>query len=261
MTDYYNAFEMSPVPAPGPEAVAPEPFRGIYGMPAFVTIPTSDLAASADFWIRGLGFIEVFSVPGTLVHLRRWAFQDVHLVSAAGVPEQPPAMSFSFAGVLSQADSVARACRALRPDSVDGPRGTPWNTRDVDVITPENARIVFTAARPVVPASQEARNLGICRALRRHPRRAGHVVPPDDRRQRAPTASTPAPRRGSSARVPGCGPGERRPCARQRLAAGARRRPSERWPCRAQRARADGDGTPRSAGPVPRPLPGATGLA
>jgi hypothetical protein len=47
----------------------------------------------------------------------------------------------------------------LRPDSVDGPRDTPWNTRDVAVITPENARIVFTAAKPFDPASQEARNL------------------------------------------------------------------------------------------------------
>jgi glyoxalase/bleomycin resistance protein/dioxygenase superfamily protein len=159
MSDFYNAFEMSPVPPPGPDAVAPEPFRGIYGMPAFATIPTSDLAASADFWIRGLGFFELFSIPGRLVHLRRWAFQDVLLVSAASVPEQAPAMSFSFACVLSQVDSLVEACRALRPSSVDGPRDTPWNTRDVTVITPENARIVLTAARPFDPASQEARNL------------------------------------------------------------------------------------------------------
>ena len=68
-------------------------------------------------------------------------------------------MSFSFSGVLSQVDSLAEACRALRPNSVDGPRDTPWNTRDVEVITPENARIVFTAAKPFDPASQEARNL------------------------------------------------------------------------------------------------------
>src|SRR6185437_15192090 len=118
MSDHYNAFEMSPVPAPGPDAVVPELFRGIYGMPAFVTIPTSDLAASVDFWVRGLGFFELFSIPGTLVHLRRWAFQDVLLVSAASVPEQPAAMSFSFACVLRQIDSVVEACRALRPDSV-----------------------------------------------------------------------------------------------------------------------------------------------
>jgi hypothetical protein len=159
MSDYYNAFEISPVPTPGPDAVAPEPFRGIYGMPAFATIPTSDLAESVDFWVRGLGFFELFGVPGRLVHLRRWAFQDVLLVSAESVPERAPAVGFSFACVLSQVDPLAEACRALRPDSVDGPRDTPWNTRDVEVITPENARIVLTAAKPFDPASQEARNL------------------------------------------------------------------------------------------------------
>jgi hypothetical protein len=93
------------------------------------------------------------------VHLRRWAFQDVLLVPAAIVPEQAPAMSLSFACVLSQVDSLVEACRALHPNSVDGPRDTPWNTRDVEVITPENARIVFTAAKPFDPASAEARNL------------------------------------------------------------------------------------------------------
>jgi hypothetical protein len=159
MSDYYNAFEMSPVPASGLDAVPPEPFRGIYAMPAFVTIPSIDLAASADFWIRGLGFIELFSIPGRVVHLRRWAFQDVLLVPSGSVPGQAPAMSVSFACVLSQVDSLVEACRALRPDSVDGPRDTPWNTRDVAVITPENARIVFTAAKPFDPASQEARDL------------------------------------------------------------------------------------------------------
>ncbi|MGN9813366.1 hypothetical protein ACTMSW_28930 [Micromonospora sp. BQ11] len=159
MSDYYNAFEMSPVPAPGPDAVPPEPFRGIYGMPAFVTIPTIDLAASVDFWIRGLGFFELFRIPGRVVHLRRWAFQDVLLIPAASVPEQTPAVSFSFACVLGQLDSLVEACGALRPNSVVGPRDTPWNTRDVAVITPENARIVFTAAKPWDPSSQEAENL------------------------------------------------------------------------------------------------------
>ncbi|WP_280360608.1 VOC family protein [Nocardia wallacei] len=159
MSDYYNAFEVGPVPAPGPDAVAPEPFRGIYGMPAFVTIPSSDLAASVDFWTRGLGFIELFAIPGSLVHLRRWAFQDVLLVAAEQVQAGVPALSVSFSCVLDQVDSVVESCRAVRPDSVDGPRDTPWNTRDVEVITPENARIVFTAAKPFDPESREARNL------------------------------------------------------------------------------------------------------
>lgn len=159
MSDYYNAFEISPVPTPGPDAVAPEPFRGIYGMPAFVKIPTGDLAASVDFWTRGLGFIELFTIPGSLVHLRRWAFQDVLLVAAEQIPAKAPALSVGFACVLDQIESVVESCRAVRPDAVDGPRDTPWNTRDVEVLTPENARIVFTAAKPFDPHSEEARNL------------------------------------------------------------------------------------------------------
>lgn len=128
-------------------------------MPAFVTVPASDLAASVDFWTRGPGFFELFGVPGRLVHLRRWAFQDVLLAQAEGVPAQPPAMSCRFACVLSQIDCLVEACRAVRPDSVEGPRDTPRNTRDVTVTTPENARIVFTAAKPFDPASREVRNL------------------------------------------------------------------------------------------------------
>ncbi|MGX2993241.1 VOC family protein [Streptomyces sp. JNUCC 64] len=158
-TTYYDAFDISPVPTPGPDAVAPEPFHGIYGMPAFATVPTRDLAASVDFWVHGLGFFELFGAPGQLVHLRRWAFQDVLLVAAEEVPERPPAMGLSFACVLGQIDSLVERCQALRPGSVEGPRDTPWNTRDMTVITPENARIVLTAAKPFVPGSAEARNL------------------------------------------------------------------------------------------------------
>lgn len=159
MSNYYNAFEVSPVPAPGPDAVAPEPFRGIYGMPSFVTIPTTDLAASVDFWTRGLDFFELFSVPGQLVHLRRWAFQDVLLVPTASAPDQVPAVSFSFACVLNQIDALVAACRACDAGVVSEPRDTLWGTRDVEVITPEKVRVVFTAAKPFDPASQTAKNL------------------------------------------------------------------------------------------------------
>lgn len=159
MSNYYNAFEVSPVPAPGPDAVAPEPFRGIYGMPSFVTIPTEDLAASVDFWTRGLGFFELFSIPGRLVHLRRWAFQDVLLVPTDSAPQEVPAMSVSFACVLNQMESLVESCRALEAGAVADPRDTPWNTRDLEVITREKVRVVFTAAKPFDPASQAARNL------------------------------------------------------------------------------------------------------
>ncbi|MDI6943011.1 VOC family protein [Microbacterium sp. JZ70] len=159
MTDYYDAFEISPVPPRDPDAVAPEPFRGIYAMPSFVTIPAPDLPASVEFWTRGLGFIELFSVPGGIVHLRRWAFQDVLLVPAGDAPAPPPAMSVSFACVLRQIEPVAAACRALRADAVDGPRDTPWGTRDLEIRTPENARVVFTAPLPWDPESDAARHL------------------------------------------------------------------------------------------------------
>lgn len=159
MTDIYNAFEVSPVPAPGPDAVAPEPFRGIYGMPSFVTIPTADLQGSVDFWTRGLDFFELFSVPGQLVHLRRWAFQDVLLVPAATAPEDASGMIVSFACVLQQIDELANACRAQGAGEVSDPRDTPWGTRDVDVITPERVRVVLTAAKPYEPGSAVARNL------------------------------------------------------------------------------------------------------
>ena len=159
MSTYYDAFEVSPVPVPGPDAVAPEPFRGIYGMPSFVTIPTTDLVGSVGFWTRGLGFFELFSVPGRLVHLRRWAFQDVLLVPSPSLASQVPAMSVSFACVLDQVDALVESCRAEDAGSVGEPRDTPWNTRDVEVVTPERVRVVLTAAKPFDPASRAARNL------------------------------------------------------------------------------------------------------
>ncbi|AVT28934.1 glycosyltransferase [Plantactinospora sp. BC1] len=161
MSDFFDAFEMSPLSERGPKAVAPEVFRGIYAMPVFVTIPTSDLAASTDFWVRGFGFIELFSIPGQVVHLRRWAFQDVLLVPATPGAErtEAPAMSVSFACVLDEIDPIVAACTELAPGSVTGPRDTPWTTRDVEVVTPERARVVFTAPKEFDPDSQEARDL------------------------------------------------------------------------------------------------------
>lgn len=161
MSDFFEAFEIGPVSERGARAIAPDVFRGIYAMPAFVTIPTADLAVSTDFWVRGLGFIELFSIPSQMVHLRRWAFQDVLLVATTPDADQidVPKMSVSFSCVLSQITPVAEACRLLAPGSVTGPRDTPWRTRDVEVITPERARVIFTAAREFDPDSQEAKYL------------------------------------------------------------------------------------------------------
>jgi hypothetical protein len=158
MADYYSAFEMSPVPVPAVDAVAPEVCRAIYGMPMFVTVPTGDLAVSVEFWVRGLGFFDLFTIPGRLTHLRRWAFQDVLLVAGEPVVAAP-AVSVSFACVLGQIDEIVAACEEVLPGCTTGPKQTPWNTVDVEVVTPENARVVLTAARPYDPASAEAKNL------------------------------------------------------------------------------------------------------
>lgn len=155
MNENFDAFEVSPVPAPGPDAVAPPLYRGIYGMPMFVTIPTPDLALSLDFWTRGLGFFELFSIPGQLVHLRRWAFQDVLLT--VGEPAAATTASVSFACVLDQIDALQTSLRAL--GATTDVRDTPWNTRDIEVLTPEGARIVFTAAKVFDPQSAEGKNL------------------------------------------------------------------------------------------------------
>ncbi|MFE1170752.1 VOC family protein [Nocardiopsis sp. NPDC058789] len=158
MSETFHAFSVSPVPPPGPDTAPPELFRGIYGMPMFVTVPTHDLEASKAFWVDGLGFFDLYSVPGQVVHLRRWAFQDVLLVPGER-PEQASASSVSFSCVLNQIEGIVTACEEQRPGSTTGPRQMPWGSVEVEVTTPENARVVMTAARPYDPESPEARFL------------------------------------------------------------------------------------------------------
>lgn len=154
---------ISPVPMAGPGVTAPDVYREIYPMPMFWTVPAPDLAASKDFWIRGLGFVDLFSVPDQVTHLRRWAFQDVLLVPGRR-PETAPAMSVSFACVLGEIDAIAARCEELAPGCTTGPREMPWNSMELTVITPENARVVMTAAQPLDPDGEQAgwmRSVGI----------------------------------------------------------------------------------------------------
>jgi hypothetical protein len=163
VSENYPAFDIGPVPVPALDAVAPQLFRGIYGMPMFVTVPTPDLAASVDFWTRGLGFFDLFTVPGQVTHLRRWAFQDVLLVPDERLAEAT-ALSVSFSCVLSQIDEIAAACAELLPGCTTGPRMMPWNSVELEVRTPDSTRVIMTAARPWDPSSVEAeylRSIGI----------------------------------------------------------------------------------------------------
>lgn len=184
MHQYPTAFDISPVPVPTADAVAPGHFSGIYGMPSFVTIETTDLDGSVAFWTDVLDFFVLFDVPGRLVHLRRWAFQDVLLVpagDAASVVADPPAgPTVSFACVLSEIDPLLERWRSAPDRAPVEARDTPWNTRDVTVTTPEHVRVVFTAAKPYDPASEAAANL---RAIGIDaPRPTGEDGPRDDPR-------------------------------------------------------------------------------
>ncbi|GAA1050939.1 VOC family protein [Arthrobacter russicus] len=144
MSDEDDALQISPVPAPDPATKASEIYRGIFGMPTYVTIPTTDLSESIDFWTRGLGFFEQFSLPGRLTHMRRQAFQDVVLIPL-GRSDEPSLVSVTYACGGSEIDVIAKACSAIRPGCVTGPTTMPWNTIEVEIITPENARIIMSA--------------------------------------------------------------------------------------------------------------------
>ncbi|GAA4894718.1 hypothetical protein LX16_1633 [Stackebrandtia albiflava] len=153
MTEY-----RSPVPTPALDAEPPEIYREFYGMPMFTISHTTDLEASRDFWVEGLGFIDIFTIPGQVTHLRRWAFQDVLLVP--GTPSrETPGVSVNFSCVPRQIEEVRQRCEALVPGCTDGPREMPWNSIELTVLTPENTRVVMTAARPIDPDSRLAREL------------------------------------------------------------------------------------------------------
>ncbi|MGH8877125.1 MAG: VOC family protein, partial [Stackebrandtia sp.] len=101
------------------------------------------------------GFIDFFTVPGQVTHLRRWAFQDVLLVP--GEPSaEVPAISVNFSCVLSQIEEVRERCEKLVPGCTEGPREMPWNSVELTVFTPENTRVVITAARPIDPDGEVA---------------------------------------------------------------------------------------------------------
>jgi catechol 2,3-dioxygenase-like lactoylglutathione lyase family enzyme len=125
--------------------------RDIYGMPAFVTFTVTDLARTVDWYVNGLDFIELFSVPGpdgpSLVHLRRWRYQDI-LIRRGPAPTGG-AWAYSVMAVAEELDALAERARAHGGGRVEGPTDTPWNTRDVRATDPDGYTVVFTARRPV----------------------------------------------------------------------------------------------------------------
>jgi catechol 2,3-dioxygenase-like lactoylglutathione lyase family enzyme len=131
--------------------VTPEITRDIYGMPAFVTLTVADLESTVDWYVNGLDFISLFSMPGpdgapALVHLRRWRYQDI-LVRAGAAPTGGE-WTISFMAVAEQLDAIAERARAHGGGIVEGPADTPWNTRDLRLTDPDGYVVVYTARRP-----------------------------------------------------------------------------------------------------------------
>lgn len=143
-----------------PEASVEVPKPGIdlsiYVMPAFVTLTVSDLERSRRWYVDGLGFALLASVPGpsgevALLHLRRWCYQDVLLVPArhALAPlsvERGIRLTVSAHG--TDLDALVASARATGGGSVEGPTATPWNTLDVLARDPDGYEVVFTSALP-----------------------------------------------------------------------------------------------------------------
>jgi catechol 2,3-dioxygenase-like lactoylglutathione lyase family enzyme len=142
-------------PVPGPVAGAPAPgiSRAIYGMPMFATLLAGDIRATVSWYTAGLGFIELFTIPGplggpVLVHLRRWQFQDL-LVRPIREPVAPGGgCTLSFAAIYDELGALAERARAHGGGRVDGPADTPWNTTDLTTADPDGNVVIFTAARP-----------------------------------------------------------------------------------------------------------------
>ena len=112
---------------PALDAEPAQIYRQFYGMPMFTLNPATNLEVSRDFWIEGLGFIDLFTIPGHITHLRRWAFQDVLLIPGTS-PAEAPGISVNFSCVPSQIDEIQQHCEKLAPGCTDGPHETPWNS-------------------------------------------------------------------------------------------------------------------------------------
>ncbi|MGY1701959.1 VOC family protein [Geodermatophilus sp. SYSU D00766] len=155
---------------------APGVDRDVYPMPAFVTFPVSDLAATTR-WYEALGFVVLATLPGpggtdSLVHLRRQRYQDLLLVP--GRPTPGPRVGFA-AGEEDLDERAARLRRhaAAAGGSVEGPVDTPWFTRDLVATDPDGYVVVLTAPRLADVAAAPEWTDAVTGSLGRRPGGAG----------------------------------------------------------------------------------------
>ena len=129
----------------------------IYPMPAFPTLSVSNLAVSKQFYVDGLGFQVIFSMPpdggpAVLEHLRWTRYADLLL-------EQRPEsegeedrvgrgarvrLNFSAALAGRTCADIAERARAHGGGTVRGPIERPYNAREVMVTDPDGFVLVFS---------------------------------------------------------------------------------------------------------------------
>lgn len=121
-------------------------------MPMFATLDVADLDLTTSWYVEGLGFISLFTVPGpsgpALVHLRRWQFQDLLVRTSSERITPGNGCRLNFAAVFEELDDLTTRARAHAAGRVEGPVDTAWNTRDLTTTDPDGNVVVFTAARP-----------------------------------------------------------------------------------------------------------------
>ena len=150
----YTGASISPAPEPGKNAEPPETYRGIYLMLMFMCLYSRNLEESEVFWTQGLGFINLYAMPGVMIHLRRWVFQDV-LIRKSGSSTGSPDSDMESVGSLSvavtekQIGKIVDACERLRPESTSAPVRKPWNSLEARIHTPEGLALTLTAALAV----------------------------------------------------------------------------------------------------------------
>ncbi|MET9066155.1 VOC family protein [Streptosporangium sandarakinum] len=132
------------------DSIPAEISRDIYGMPAFVSLTVADLDRTVDWYVNGLDFISLFTVPGpggepALVHLRRWRYQDI--LVRPGKADPGKGWTIGVMADLEQLDALAERARAHGGGTVEGPADTPWNTTDLRVTDPDGYTVVYTARR------------------------------------------------------------------------------------------------------------------
>ena len=123
----------------------------VYPMPLFVQFLVSDLGRSAA-WYERLGFSSVYSTPA-MAHLRYRKYADLMLVEDAGdsATTGRAERSDRGSGVAvyltvdgESVDQVAARAVGAGGGTIDGPRDTPWNTRELRVADPDGYALVFS---------------------------------------------------------------------------------------------------------------------